>query len=90
MLGQHRKIESITLQYLSITHDSSCNYVIKCPDLKVLSVEHFKHNPPKTLFRRMIKWKHRSPCKPYDEIDNDFEYTCHLSELQKIGMEVKG
>ena len=81
-----QSIESNTLQHLVLRFDDPCRMEIKCPNLKVLFIEIEDINS----FPR-IELKTRS-CQPYDEdigeSEDLFRYTCHPSELRKIGVVV--
>ena len=75
-------IESNTLEFLSIGNDhSTCNMVIKCPNLKDMLISNIGSD-------HQIKSEDRSPSKPYGYNDEDLTSTCHPSELRKIGIKV--
>jgi len=69
-----RIIESSTLHYLVIFYSPNDNIVIKCPNLKGLKIVDIPSYNDLQL-------------KPSDKYD--FDYTCHPSELQKVGFVVE-
>jgi len=81
-------IESSTLERLVIRHFFPRHMVIKCPNVEILFIEIDDIGADS---EDDIELKIRSR-QPYDEwFDNGdgFTYTCHPSELRKIGMEVE-
>ena len=83
MASKSTVIESSTLQELWIFLCSSCDMVIKCPNLEELYIVNKNlrdSNDDIELEKR--------PRQPYDDHhDEEFKFTCHPSELRKFGIE---
>jgi len=82
-------IDSSTLQHLVIEFFPPYNHipgnkVIKCPNLKVLHIINIPHG----VLDLDDRFKRSYDGDVYGDV-YEFLYTCHPSELRKIGMEVK-
>jgi len=86
-VSRSKRIESSTLQHLLLEGfkyvRSDSEILIKCPNLKVLLIN-YRHTYNHEIDE--IELNDRSS-KPYDE-KGCFSYTCHPSELRKIGLVV--
>lgn len=77
-------LESLFIHYDSGCYNSTCNMVIKCPNLKVMLINNIGSD-------HQIKSTDRSPYRPYGLIsrrDRYFSSTCPPTELSKIGIKV--
>ena len=88
MTSKSTVIESSTLQELWIFYFLSCDMVIKCPNLKVLHVENQNYDPDSDDPDDDIELEERPRQSDDNHHGEEFEFTCHPSELRKYGMEV--